>query len=265
MIPIYQAIEFKEEMIGGSTRPWQVIVLKNGTPTSYVVKLYTEKNNEQNCTVFKECVCSHLAREFDLQTPEPALIDFTPQFIETLPEKFQAILRLKDPRLKFGTELLESPYQNYSPSLQEKYLKTYDIGSIYAFDNLILNVDRRTDKPNLLFKGESAVLIDHELTLATTKNTLNQLTNNNIWSHHYKRHIFYEILKNLNFTENAGLFDDFSYYLTDLVNFKFVDTIMEQLDDLGHPIDAYISIKNYLCSVQEKMTLFIQLITDTIR
>ncbi len=147
MIPVYQAIEFKDEMIGGSTRPWQVTVLKNGAPAIYVVKLYTEKNNEQNCTVFKECVCK----------------------------------------------------------------------------------------------------------------------NNSIWAHNYKRHIFYEVLRNLNFTENDGLFDDFSYYLRDLVNFKSIDTIMEQLDDLGHPIDAYLSIKDYLCTVQEKTTTFIQLITDTIQ
>lgn len=265
MIPIYQAIEFKDEMIGGSTRPWQVTVLKNGTPASYVVKLYSEKNNDQNCTVFKECVCSCLAKEFDLQTPEPALIDFTPQFVNTLPDNFKAVLKLKDSRLKFATELLEPPYQNYSPSLQEKYLKTYDIGSIYAFDNLILNVDRRTDKPNLLFKGERAVLIDHELTLATTENTLNELKNNHVWAHNYKRHIFYEALRNLDFVKIDGGFDEFSYYLRELVDFNFIDTIMEELNDLGHPIDAYLSIKNYLCTVQKKTTHFIQLITDTIR
>jgi hypothetical protein len=264
MIPVYQAIEFKEEMIGGSTQPWQVTVLKNGAPVSYVVKLYTEKSNEANCTILKECVCSRLAKEFDLQTPEPALIDFSPQFIETLPVKFQTALKRRDPRLKFGTELLKSPYQNYSPSLQEKYLKNYDLGSIYAFDNLILNVDRRVDKPNLLFKNESAVLIDHELTFATSQNTLNQLNNNSVWAHNHKRHIFYEVLSNLNFAEQAGLFDDFSYYLRDLIDFKFIDTIMEQLDEHGHRVDAYISIKDYLCTVQEKTTLFIQLITDTI-
>lgn len=265
MIPVYQAIEFKEEMIGGSTRPWQVTVLKNGIPASYVVKLYTEKNNDQNCTVFKECVCSCLAKEFDLQTPEPALIDFTSQFIDTLPDNFKTVLKLKDPRLKFATELLEPPYQNYSPSLQEKYLKTYDIGSIYAFDNLILNVDRRTDKPNLLFKGESAVLIDHELTLATCENTLTELKNNHIWAHNYKRHIFYEVLRNMNFLKEDGGFEEFSYYLRKLINFNIIDTIMDQLNDLGQPIDAYISIKNYLCAIQEKTPIFIQTITDTIR
>jgi hypothetical protein len=213
MIPIYQAIEFKSVMEGGSTRPWQVTVLKNGMPTSYVVKLYSEKDNEQNCTVFKECVCSSLAKEFDLQTPEPALVDFTPDFIETLPDDLRSILTRKDPRLKFATELLEPPYQNYSPTLQEKYLKTYDIGSIYAFDNLILNVDRRKDKPNLLFKEASAVLIDHELTFATTENTLKELKNNNIWLHNFKRHIFYDVLSEMNFDEQGSWFDDFSTIL----------------------------------------------------
>jgi len=138
--------------------------------------------------------------------------------------------------LKFGTELLQSPYSNYSPSLQKQYLESYDLGSIYAFDNLILNVDRRTDKPNLLFKSEKAVLIDHELTLATAENTRNKLINNNIWAHNYKRHIFHEVLTKIDSKEKDGWFDEFAYYLRDLINMNFIDQIHDQLSEVGHPV-----------------------------
>ena len=142
MIPIYQAIEFKGEMQGGTTRPWQVTVLRDNEPASYIVKLYSEQYNEQNCTVLKECICSRLAKEFDLYSPDCALIDFTPDFIRSLPIEYRQSLQRKDQRLKFATTLIQPPYENYSPALKSNFLQTYDLGTIYAFDNLILNVDR---------------------------------------------------------------------------------------------------------------------------
>lgn len=84
MLPVYQAIQFEKEMEGGSTNPWLITVLKNGEPTPYVVKLCKIDNNEQNCTVLKECIGSILAQSFDLKTPEPALIEFSTEFTNTL-------------------------------------------------------------------------------------------------------------------------------------------------------------------------------------
>lgn len=265
MIPIYEAIEFKGLMQGGSTRPWQVMVLENGVPESYVVKLYDEVNNEQNCTVFKECICSRLAREFDLETPDAALIDFTPAFIANLPDPFRNVLRQKDPRLKFATKLVRSPYQNYSPALSEAFLKGFDIGTIYAFDNLILNVDRRVEKPNLLFKDGRVVLIDHELTLTTTQNAEKALIANVPWSHYYQNHLFFRNLKYMNDQEREGCFDGFSYYLRDLIDFSFLDLIADQLVECGHPAEAYIPIKRYLCKAQENESIFVQLLESTLQ
>ena len=264
MIPIYQAIEFKGEMKGGSTRPWLVTVLKDQQPVPYVAKLYTEINNEQNSTVFKECVCSYLAKEFDLDTPEPALIDFTPAFIKTLPDRYREILQQKDSRLKFATMLLPSPYENYSPALQDGFLKSYDIATIYAFDNLILNVDRRIDKPNLFFRDGYVSLIDHELTLATTKNAYNELTNNKLWTHNYPRHLFFEPLKKMSIEDKQGIYDTFSYYLTELVDLRFMPKILDQLDDCGYMLESYESINRYLCAAQNNAKRFIQLIENTL-
>ena len=245
MIPIFEAIEFKNEMKGGSTRPWLITVLRDQKPVPYVVKLYTEVNNEQNSTVFKECICSCLAKEFDLDTPEYALIDFTPTFIETLPKHHREILEKRDSRLKFATKLLSPPYENYSPA-QESHLKNYDIGTIYAFDNLILNVDRRVDKPNLFFKEGYVSLIDHELTLATAKNGINSLVSNDVWNHNYRRHLFFEPL------------------LTKLVDLSFMPKVLDQLTECDYMLESYESINNYLCVAQNNSKKFIQIIENTL-
>lgn len=192
MIPVFDAIEFIKVMDGGSTRPWQVNVIEDGVPVSYVVKLYTAANNEQNCTVLKECICSNLAKQFDIETPDIALINFTPDFVSSLPQELQDTLSSKDQRLKFATKLIAPPYDNYSPQLGSAYLMSYDIATIYAFDNLILNEDRRIDKPNMFFKNKNVLLIDHELSLATTANANISITTNSAWTHNFKRHIFHE-------------------------------------------------------------------------
>lgn len=264
MLPVYQAIEFKGVMEGGSTRPWQVTVLENGVPAGYVVKLYSEANNEQNYTVFKECVCSCLANEFDLQTPDPALIEFTPEFIQSLPVIYRQDLVQKDARIKFATKLVEPPYQNYSPALREEFLRSYDLGTIYAFDNLILNVDRRVDKPNMFFKDGEIQLIDHELTLVTAKNAEKALIGNDLWSHNYQRHIFYQELKGMDVSERIGCFDTFSYYLRELINLDFLDTIVDQLSEYDHPVDAYVDIKGYLDAAQQNANKFAGLIETTL-
>lgn len=231
---------------------------------AYVVKLYSEHNNEQNSTVFKECVCSRLAKEFDLATPEPALVDFTSDFIENLPEHFRQVLIKKDQRLKFATKLVQPPYQNYSPALREEYLKNYDLGTFYAFDDLILNVDRRIDKPNMFFKDGNVLLIDHELTFATAVNARDNLIDNKLWSHNYQRHLFYKVLKDRKPSESDGCFDTFSYYLRELIDFDIIDEILDQLTECGHSVDAYVSIKDYLCILQQNADKFVHLIESTL-
>lgn len=262
MLPVYDAIEFVKLMDGGSTRPWLINVLVAGKPESYVVKLYTEKNNDENNTVLKECICSTLATKFDIDTPSPALINFTPEFInEGLSKEIRDELFNKDTRLKFATKLIRSGYENFSPQLSAKYLKHFDLATIYAFDNLILNVDRRTDKPNLFFRDSRAVVIDHELTLKTGANAIKDLANKK-WTHYYSRHIFFDYLKTVN-TEN-GQFDTFLTYLENLVKFNDLQRIYDQLEECGHPIDQFFVIRDYFSAIKQSPQAFIRLIEETI-
>jgi hypothetical protein len=40
---------------------------------------------------------------------------------------------------------------------------------------------------------------------------------------------------------------------------------MEQLAENGHRVDAYLFIKDYLCTVQQKASKFVQLIEGTLK
>lgn len=264
MIPLYDAIEFIKVMEGGSTRPWQVTVNQNGEPVPYVVKLYPLPHNE-NCTVLKECICSLLAPQFDLETPEIALINFSQPFLDGLKPELRQVLKTRDPRIKFASRLVEPPYENYSPALHNAYLESFDIGSVYAFDNLILNVDRRNDKPNMFFKTGKVVLIDHELTLETWANARNAVLNNSPWTHNYKRHLFHAVLRDMEETHKNHCFDTFFEYLNTSVNFDELDFLPEFLEEHGHPVMPFFDIKDYLCTLKQNSGRFVQLLQNTIQ
>ena len=75
--------------------------------------------------------------EFDLSVPKPALINFSEDFIKTLPDEIREIIFLRDERLKFGSE-----YCNEVTLLKADLPATqiniflHDLPVIYSFDVL---------------------------------------------------------------------------------------------------------------------------------
>ena len=152
-------------MRGGSTRPWAVYVSDSeGKLLRFVVKVFKDEPFQIQPYVMNEVLGTVIAGMFDLSTPKAAFVEFTEDFIQTLPPQQLEQLGRSPLGVKFGCELLDSSYQ-YSPSLAKRYLEVYDIESIYAFDNLILNRDRNARKPNLLLHPQQSYLIDHELSM----------------------------------------------------------------------------------------------------
>jgi hypothetical protein len=257
MLPIYQACNFDHIVSGGSTRPWQVLVSVQGNPIPFIVKLYKKDYIDQFKTVAKEVYSSVLANKLGIKTPTPALIEFPNDFISTLPSNLQEELYTKDQRLKFGTHYIQSSYQ-YQNTLHP-LAKFNNIERIYAFDNLIKNGDRKVEKPNVLLKGNDIYVIDHEVSFAVDKSTID-LLNENKWIYDKENHIFYRHLKDKNVSEKKTMFKDFSDSLSEL-DFSSLDPYYEQLRTIGHDTQIhYLSIKDYLCAVQRNREKFVQLV-----
>lgn len=205
-----------------------------------------------------------MAQQFDLETPDIALINFTQGFIQSLAPEQRTFLNSRDPRIKFASRLIEPPYQNYSPALQTQHFESFDIGSIYAFDNMILNVDRREEKPNMLFKNGRVLLIDHELTLAATSNAQQAVENNASWTHNYQRHLFHPVIRNMEAVDKTHCFDTFTEYLQNISDFNKLDFLVEKLDEFDHPVGSFFHIKSYLRTLKQNSSRFISLLNDTV-
>ncbi len=258
MLPIYKAISFDKVLDGGSTRPWLVVVRAGDALTPYVVKLYKKQHVDQSFSVAKDVFCSILAKEFELETPEAALIEFSDAFIKGLPPEIRAELVAKDKRIKFGCQFIEGAFQ-YLEDLHRDNLKKYQIETIYAFDNLIKNSDRRIGKSNILLKGTSSYLIDHELTFTVNASTIEDFKNN-VWVYFKANHIFYNFLTKGSLVDKRTYFQDFEDSIKG-INFDVLDSYNEQLIKFGHHTEENYSIlKEYLCHIKQNSSKFVFLL-----
>lgn len=262
MLPIYQAQAFDKVLRGGSTYPWVVLVKVGGIDVPYVVKIYKKKHVDDTFCVAKDVYGSILATEFDLHTPSPALIEFTEYFINSLPIEMRKELEGKDERLKFGCKLIDGNF-SFDTALHRDKIERYDIASIYAFDNLIYNGDRKEDKPNMLVKDKTIYLIDHELALSISQKRIDSFKSNTP-IYNYKQHIFHNFLKHSTKQEKEEAFHTFESYLKDL-NINILDDYYNQLLSLDHHVpDDYFIIKDYLCGVKVNPSKFVKILLGQI-
>lgn len=161
---------------------------------SLVVKLFSEKDINQENALCKEVYGASFAQEIGLNTPKFCLVEFSEHFYESLPDNLKEIFNEKHNRYAFGSYYLEGA-PTYSPSQHYNELSYYDIETIYAFDVVIRNVDRRVGnppKPNILFYEKEAYLIDHEHSfIIQPGDTPEKL----LGIYPYQKHIFYSVLK----------------------------------------------------------------------
>ncbi len=112
-----------------------------------------------------ELFAAFLAKQLDLQIPEPFLINVSQDFVASLRDPAERERFDKCIGLNFGCRHITG--HNIIPvgmplsgGMREK------AAAILAFDALIQNPDRKCERPNLLWQGESLFVIDHEAAFA---------------------------------------------------------------------------------------------------
>lgn len=158
----------------------------------------------QGNSIGKEFICNALAGQFDSVVPFAFLIDLNnddfrstlnPDVIDNLDSKYKG--------LTFASSLFGATLIN--ESLKYTSFNTHDRATLFAFDCLILNLDRGgyRNKPNLLVDDDGFISIDHELTFhfIDSENNLSfnkiiEVFNSNSWPSFYQKHVFFRSLKN---------------------------------------------------------------------
>ena len=203
-IPYLEAVTFQRELPSGRTKPCIFSCeSKNGDDAGeYVVKLKAGMDNGVK-SLSAEMLGSLLADFFDMPSPKPAIINIDPTLAETIPNK-----RVRESAGEnFGSKLVTGGYSTWpNDEAIPANLKTL-AAEIFAFDALIQYPDRRVKKPNVLWKGDELLIIDHEMAFSFILDIMPQSEPWEISKLKFiSEHLFYRQLKgqDLNFDRFAG-------------------------------------------------------------
>jgi hypothetical protein len=265
MLPEYKAIAFDRIIDkGGRTKPWSVLVDTGNSVRPYVVKMFTTQLIENRDSVTNEILGNLLARSFDLPVPEAALIHMDESFRQTIHStEAQMAYDQADERMKFGSAFMQGNYLFNSDFTKVQAGKMVDLDTLFAFDNLIRNRDRNRAKPNLLVKGRSAFLIDHELGFEIDATTLAKYQNGEWDKAFYENHIFWNYLKRSRKYTKRHYFSSFQEYLKRLpVN--NLTSYFKQLVNNGYDPARQAVIRDYLYAMKKNPTTFVDLLKSFI-
>jgi len=264
VLKVLEAIEFNKVFTkGGRTEPWLIQVIVEGERKPYVVKLFKSDEIDNEHTVAREVFGTALAMEFDLSIPEPALVNFSPAFINTLPEEVREIIYFRDERLKFGSEYCENTTL-LKPDLPSQQINKFihDLPIIYAFDTLINNKDRGEYKTNILVStvSEDYYIFDHERAFKNIKKLESELAGNT-FSETLTNHVLKKYLHNKK--DKSRLFDTFHNYLR-ILNVNVLDDYNNELRKHNLHSSELIHLKSYLYTVKQKADWFVKLLEHSI-
>jgi hypothetical protein len=149
----------------GTTAPWLAKCEDEEGIEQVVVKLFDRKSHGNEDPVLNEYVANLLAHELEIEAPECFLVEFSSEDLAILPDKQRARLSAQfsdSSSFKcFATRYCDG--QIIPPeSITDKVIDCNGYDSVFAFDVLTINPDRRVNKPNLLVHDDGYYVIDHE-------------------------------------------------------------------------------------------------------
>lgn len=160
------AVSWEQTLASGRTKP-QIFRCAgdDGLEAGFVVKL---RGSLGARGLFGEFFCSALAEHFGLPVPAVVAVTFSQALVDALSfnPTVQSSIAASLGGASFGSEYCEGASLFPPGSPLPPTLRT-TAAEIFAFDALVENPDRRTDKPNLLQTAGRFLLIDHELALQT--------------------------------------------------------------------------------------------------
>ena len=256
-LPVYTAIEIKEKPLGGGTTLPLLSVAENSK--TYVMKLFGSHHANQRCYTGAEVYSNYLAKEFELNTPDAVFISIPENLIKLYkkanPQLHKLLLQKDYKRPCFATLYL-GDLPIFSPALHKKYVDIYDIETIYGFDSLIINEDRKRIKPNILKNENSYCLIDHDKAFGGVNYALSEYKNNRLCPFH-KYHLFYNILrKRAKKNGVEEMFETFRAYLNRL-NIGNLEILNLQLKEFNYNIDECSEWMDYIYNIKQNQTNFV--------
>jgi hypothetical protein len=254
-LPTIEALQGIDELGSGTTKPMLIrgVCRKTHEKSDYVVKYRNapRMSVEASC---RELLASFIAKELEMNVAEPALINVSPEFVDSLRGMEGYKNANNSIGINYGSKFFGQGFFEFlqNQKLNEKQFEQAE--QIFALDIFISNADRRKDKQNMLTDGEKIMIFDHELAFGFVMDIIKTPTPwlisdaDKSW---IKNHFFYPALK-----DNEHNFDTF------VESFEVLDTNFWQKADLLIPQEwktkQVDDIKNNLTSLIKNKSIFLQ-------
>ncbi len=167
------AVRFVKELSSGATRPC-VFECEDQAGTrvgEFVVKFGSPRLMGDSNGPYFECLGAQMADFFQIPVPEPAVVELTPELGEAIPVWEQSVRERvrSNSGTRFACAYLGAGLQVWALNQPIPEPLIPAACDILAFDAVIDNADRRSDRPNLLWGEGKIWVIDHELAFGFTR------------------------------------------------------------------------------------------------
>ncbi len=163
MITRVRAVSFIKVMSHGRTKPCLMLCEdQQGNQEEVVVKLRAGVEVKEAGLV-SELMAAQFASDLDLPVPKPGIVEIEAGFDAVVHITDVAAMFRDSVGLNFGSQKLPNGFNTWPKDKPIPMLLRPLAAEIFAFDLLVQNLDRRRDRPNVLWKGDDLFIIDHEL------------------------------------------------------------------------------------------------------
>lgn len=195
MLPRLKAVSVIKLLSSGRTKPCLLIVQDEAGQQQEVVIKWRSGPETKDVGGICELISSLLAEDLDLPVPKGVLVEIESDFYRAIPSPEIAKLAQASAGLNFATSFLPN-MATWPTGRPISSAWRPRASEVFAFDALIDNPDRRTDKPNLLWNGDDIRLCDHEQAFSFLRGVIGWKP---AWSgqglEFLRNHVFYVQLK----------------------------------------------------------------------
>ncbi len=254
-LPVVEAIEGNEVLLTGTTEPMLIRGICRATheKSDYVVK-YLKSPRMSVQSSCRELLAAFIAKELEMNVAEPAIINVTPEFVDTLRGKEGYKHASNSIGLNFGTKYFGQGFFQFIRNQHLTAKQFEQAERIFALDIFISNADRNEEKRNMLTDGETIMIFDHELAFGFV---MDIIKNPKPWiiseadKTWIKKHFFYPALR-----DNEHNFDNFVETF-EVLDQNFWDKAVDLIPDewKNEQVDQ---IKTNLTSLIRNKSIFLE-------
>ncbi|MFT4129732.1 HipA family kinase [Labrys sp. (in: a-proteobacteria)] len=163
MLKRVSPIQYNRPVTRGRTGPLFITCETDDGSTEDVVAKFSGGCDQGNINLAREVIGACLAGDLGLPVPEPFLIDVPAQWVATVPDANERAKVGGSSPVAFGSRFMTGQFGIWTPGNLISDIMLPTAVSIFVFDAIIQNPDRRSDNPNCLVRGDELRIFDHEL------------------------------------------------------------------------------------------------------